>query len=229
VRRERMNGPEAARGTGATARLWQFVRRTAVPFGDLCCALFFERSLIEPLTTAPNRLNATIRLAREDDLGAICRLYAYDPWLWLGSDPGDQTAVQLYRDRLRRGERCYLACVGSDLAHVNWTCYHWGDALPGHPLRLRPGEVYTTDAFTPPAFRGRGVHALVLGAMLTDARAQGARHAYTLGQLDRPDAHKGLRALGWRETGRVVYFQRQGRPKALFLFRSGNIAPLFRR
>jgi hypothetical protein len=224
-----MTRPGVAKKFSAIARGWQFACRAAAPFGDLCCVLFFERSLIEPVTAVPNRLNATIRLAREDDLGAICRLYANDPWLWLGSDPGDKTAEQLYRDRLLRGERCYLAFVGDDLAHVNWTCYCWGDALPGSPLWLGSGEVYTTDAFTPAAFRGQGVHALVLGTMLKDARALCARHAYTLGQLDRPDAHKGLLALGWRETGRVVYFQPRASVKALCLHRTGNTAPLFRR
>ena len=224
-----MTSPGAAQQHGTLARVWQFARRAIAPLGDLCCVLFFERSLVEPVTVVPNRLDATIRLAKEEDLGAICRLYADDPWLWLGSHPGDTAAEQLYRDRLLRGERCYLAFVGDHLAHVNWTCYRWGDALPGRPLRLGSGEVYTTDAFTPAAFRGQGIHALVLGTMLRDARAQGARHAFTMGQLDRPDALKGLRALGWRETGRVVYFQPRASAKALCLHRTGNTAPLFRR
>jgi GNAT superfamily N-acetyltransferase len=184
--------------------------------------LLFERSLLEAMPSMPNNLDLSIRLATEDDLSEICRLYAADDWLWLGSlDP--------YRDRLRRGERCYLAFAGGELAHVNWTCFQWGDALPGRPLVLRQGEVYTTDAFTPPAFRGKGVHALVLGRMLSDARSGGARQAYTLGQLDRPDAHKGLLALGWHEIGRVAYFQRRSRPGALFLWSTGATAPLFER
>jgi len=201
-------------------RLWQGARKCAAPLGELCCALLFERSLADPPPPVPNALDASIRLATEDDVDTLCALYAADAWLWLGSR-------DLYRDRLRRGERCFLAFVDGMLAHVNWTCFQWGDALPGVPLRLRAGEVYTTDAFTPPRFRGKGMHALVLGRMLSDARAAGARHAYTLGQLDRPDAHKGLLALGWREIGRVVYFQRLGRPSATFLWRRGNLTPLF--
>ena len=224
-----MTSPGAANKSSEVPRLWQLARRAAAPFGDLCCVLLFERSLVEPVTAVPNRLDATIRLAREDDLAMVCRLYATDPWLWLGSDPGDKMATQLYRDRLLRGERCYLAFVGDDLAHVNWTCYRWGDALPGRPLWLGPGEVYTTDAFTTAPFRGHGVHGLVLGTMLNDARAMGARHAYTLGQIDRPDALKGLRALGWQDTGRLVYFQPARSSKALCLTRTGNTAPLFRR
>lgn len=202
--------------------LWRWARKAVEPFGDLCCALLFERSLVEPPPSVGNPLGASIRLATKDDLDMLCGIYAADAWLWLGSR-------ELYRDRLQRGERCYLAFVGGALAHVNWTCFHWGDALPGRPVSLLPGEIYTTDAFTPPAFRGKGLHALVLGRMLADARSGGARHAYTLGQLDRPDAHKGLLALGWREIGQVVYFQRRGRPDAVFLCRRGNTAPLFER
>jgi len=210
-----VHGPMTVHG-----RLWQGARRCAAPLGELCCALLFERSLADPPPPVPNALDASIRLATEDDVDTLCALYAADAWLWLGSR-------DLYRDRLRRGERCFLAFVDGMLAHVNWTCFQWGDALPGVPLRLRAGEVYTTDAFTPPRFRGKGMHALVLGRMLSDARAAGARHAYTLGQLDRPDAHKGLLALGWREIGRVVYFQRLGRPGATFLWRRGDLTPLF--
>jgi GNAT superfamily N-acetyltransferase len=201
-------------------RLWQCARKCAAPIGDLCCVLLFERSLADPPPSVPNTLDASIRLATEDDVDTICELYAGDTWLWLGSR-------DLYRDRLRRGEKCFLAFVDGVLAHVNWTCFQWGDALPGLPLLLRPGEVYTTDAFTPPRFRGKGVHALVLGRMLNDARAAGARHAYTVGQLDRPDAHKGLLALGWREIGRVVYFQRTAGSSAIFLWRRGDVSPLF--
>ncbi len=207
---------------------WKWSRKTASPFGELACALFFERSLVEPVPPAANRLGASIRLATEDDLDLICPLYAGDSWLWLGNGPSDQAARGLYLDRLRRGERCFLAFVDGALAHANWTCFSWGDALPGHPIRLQPGEIYTTDAFTPPAFRGKGVHALVLGTMLNQARAVGARHAYTLGQLDRPDAHKGLRALGWRECGRVVYFLPRGVARTPFFVRRGKTGPLFR-
>ena len=147
-------------------RAWQWSKQVTAPFGELTCALFYERSLAEPVRPPANPLGASIRLAEEADLDTICQLYVDDPWLWLGDGPRDQAARGLYLDRLRRGERCFLAFVDGVLAHANWTCFTWGDALPGHPIRLRPGEVYTTDAFTPQAFRGKGVHGLVLGTML---------------------------------------------------------------
>lgn len=208
--------------------LWQIARKGTAPLGDLCCALLLERSLIDPVTVR-ERGDVALRLATVDDIDMICRLYRDDPWLWLGSEAGSwESARGLYGARLARGERCYLAFVDGKLGHINWTCLHWGDALPGRPLWLRPGEVYTTDAFTPEPFRGRGLHAFVLGTMLNDARELGARHAYTLSQVDRPDALKGLHALGWQEIGRVVYFQPRGRDAAVCLSRRGITAPLFR-
>lgn len=209
-------------------RAWQWSKRMTASIGELTCALFYERSLTEPVRPPANPLGASIRLAEESDLDTICQLYADDPWLWLGDGPRDEAARGLYLDRLRRGERCFLAFVDGVLAHANWTCFTWGDALPGHPIRLLPGEIYTTDAFTPPAFRGKGVHGLVLGTMLDQARRQGARHAYTLGQVDRPDAHKGLRALGWQECGRVYFFLPRGAVGTPFMLRRGRTQPLFR-
>lgn len=211
------------------SHLWTWLRAGISPIGELTCAIFFERSLATPVAGGDNKLNASIRLASDDDIDAICRLYAGDEWLWLGRSPEDRSARALYLDRLRRGEQCYIASVGGEIAHVNWTCFSWGDALPGNPIRLRAGEVYTTDAFTPPPFRGKGVHAFVLGTMLNEARKRGATHAFTLGQVDRPAALTGLQALGWRECGRVLYFLLRGRDRAVFLLRSGKTEPLFRR
>lgn len=214
---------------GAGDPVWRWLRAATSPFGELSCpVILFERSLAEAVAGPPGAPAASIRLAREDDLDAVCKLYADDPWLWLGKDRHDRSARSHYADRLRRGEQCYLATVGGELAHVNWTCFDWGDALPGHPIRLHRGEIYTTDAFTPLPFRGKGLHALVLGTMLNDARQRGARHAFTVGTLDRPDALKGLHALGWRETGRLVYFQPRGRDDAIILSRRGKVEPLFR-
>lgn len=163
----------------------------------------------------------------------ICRLYAADPWLYLGEPAGEAgtgaaAARDLYCDRLRRGELCFLATVDGRIAHVNWLCARWGDALPGHPIRLEPGEVYTTDALTTDGFRGQGLHAFVLRAMLDHARRRGDRHAYTLARLDRSNAHKGLFQLGWRECGRIVYLLPHGSTRPWFLSRTGNLEPLFR-
>jgi GNAT superfamily N-acetyltransferase len=214
------------------ARFWQGLNWLLSPLGELTCAILLERSLAAPLPEAKTSLDVILRQATEADMDAICRLYSSDPWLYLGETSGfgddHGRAREFYLDRLRRGEMCFLAESGQALAHVNWLCSSWGDALPGHPLRLAPGEVYTTDGLTTEAFRGKGLHAFVLRAMLEHARARGGRHADTLARLDRTKAHKGLFQLGWQECGRTVYFLPRRASRAWFLWRRGKLEPLFR-
>lgn len=211
------------------ARLWG---RALAPCGELGCDMLLERSLLDDLPAAKPDAKVTLRLALPADLDEIIRLYSPDSWLSIVEGPpmpdSHEKARALYLDRLRRGELCFLAMSGDAIAHVNWSCFTWGDALPDQPIRLRTGEVYTTDAFTLPAFRGKGLHAFVLRAMLAHARANGVRHAYTLARVDRTATYKGLFQLGWRECGRVIYFLPRGHIKAWYLWRQGKLEPLFR-
>ena len=214
------------------SRFWHLVERLTARWGELGCDVLLERSLLDDLPVVTPGVVVTLRHACPADLDAIVRLYSADPWLYLGeASPvpgGHERARDLYLDRLRRGEICFLAMSGDAIAHVNWTCFTWGDALPGHPIRLRPGEVFTTDAVTPQPFRGKHLHPFVLRAMLAQARERGYRHAYTLSRIDRTDSLKGLFQLGWKECGRVLYFQPRRSTKAWFLWRRGKLEPLFR-
>ena len=216
----------------ATPWLWHLFERASAPWGELACDVLLERSLLDELPVVKPGVAVTLRQALPADLDAIVRLYSVDPWLYLGeASPrpgGHELARDLYLDRLRRGELCFLAMSGDAIAHVNWTCFTWGDALPEHPIRLRPGEVFTTDAITPQPFRGKHLHPFVLRAMLAHARERGYQHAYTLSRMDRTDSLKGLFQLGWRECGRVLFFLPRGSTKARFLWRRGNVEPIFR-
>ena len=206
--------------------------RALGPFGELGCDVLLERSLLDEIPAVPPHPEVSLRLAGTADLEEITRLYSSDPWLYILEGPtlreGVGRARELYLERLERGELCFLATSHGAIAHVNWSCFAWAEALPEHPIRLRDGEVYTTDAITLPEFRGKGLHAFVLHAMLENARGRGIRHAYTLARVDRTDTFKGLFELGWKECGRVIYFLPRGRTRAWFLSRSGNIEPLFR-
>jgi GNAT superfamily N-acetyltransferase len=206
--------------------------RALAPWGELGCAVLLERSLLSDLPAAKTDVEVKLRLALPTDIDEISRLYSSDPWLYLvdgASTPGShEKACELYLDRLHRGELCFLAMSRDAIAHVNWICFSWGDALPEHPIRLRDGEVLTTDGLTLPAFRGKGLHAFVLRAMLAHARGRGYWRAYTLGRVDRAASYKGLAQLGWTICGRVIYFLPRGHAKAWFLWRQGKLEPLFR-
>lgn len=214
------------------ATLFRLSDRALAPWGELGFDVLLERPLHDELPVVTSDAQVTLRLAQPADIDEISRLYSADPWLYLGEGPptpaSREKARELYLDRLRRGELCYLAMSGETIAHVNWICFAWGDALPEHPIRLREGEVFTTDAITLPAFRGKGLHAYVLRAMLAQARERGYRQAYALTRVDRTSAIRGHLQLGWRESGRVIHFLPRGRSRAWFLWRSGNVEPLFR-
>ncbi|UYN96193.1 MAG: hypothetical protein KIT25_04390 [Enhydrobacter sp.] len=213
-------------------RWWPAAKRLAAPLGTLECDILLERPLEQPLPAPVPSLEVTLRQAGEADLDLVCAHYAEDPWLFLGEGRDErgrrESGRSAYLDRLRRGERCFIAMHGGEIAHLNWVCFGWGDAVPGHPIRLREGEAYTTDALTPPAFRGRGLHAFVLHAMLEHARSRGVRRAFTLANLDRAGSHGGLATLGWRECGRVIHLTRRGRSVPWIVARRGFVEPLFR-
>ena len=214
------------------AKLYPTLAEALARWGELGCEDLLEMSLDPELPPAPPPAGISLRHAEEADLDEVIALYADDPWLYLADfapEPGDRSQVRgLYLDRLRRGERCFLAIAGRQIAHANWCCYQWGDVLPGQPLRLRAGEVYTTDAITAPAFRGKGLHAFVLRAMLDEARTRGARRALTLARVDRAATFKALRDVGYRWCGRLVYFVPKGASRARILSRQGRLEPLFR-
>jgi hypothetical protein len=208
----------------------RMLNRVLAPLGELCCDILFELSLIEPLAEIRPRMEVEIRLATAADLDMICATYAPDPFLFLGDLAPDGSVPDhvraLYADRLTRGELCFIATVGGEIAHLNWTCLTWGDALPDRPIRLKPNEVYTTDAVTTAAFRGKNIHAFVLRTMLMHARSLGRDTAYTLSGANRPEGHKGLHRVGWRESGRVWYWLYGNGYKTFILARRGRLDAL---
>jgi hypothetical protein len=217
--------------------LWDLLVRLAAPLGALSIEVLLERDLTAPIAPIGAELDLSLREATDQDLDWITPLYARDPYLYLGeTDPasgkaviaGKLAATEQYRARLRRGEKCFVASAGSEVAHVNWICFGWGEAIPGHPIVLRPGEVYTTDAFTIEKFRGRNVHAAVLGEMMRYAQRAGYRTAYTLTRTDRHSSFHALRELGWRVRGRLVCFVPRGARRAWVLRLSGRVDCLYR-
>ena len=100
---------------------------------------------------------------------------------WFGNDTCWRMVLDLNRvlrygagdGTMRDGRRRRVFNLADAIAHVNWSCFAFAEALPEHPIRLRKGEVFTTDAITLLDFRGKGLHAFVLHAMLAHARARG--------------------------------------------------------
>jgi hypothetical protein len=211
---------------------------TLRPLGTLSLEILFVRDLTVSVPEVSASIEITIRTADEADLDWIAGMYRDDPYLYIGDEHVDEAAadsdskadVEAYRRRLRRGEKCFLAFAGQQIVHVNWLCFSWAEeAVCGRSFKLEPGEAYTTDAYTVIAFRGKNVHAVVLGAMLDAAKAAGSRKVYTVTSIDRPASFSAFRQLGWRVQGKVLCFVAKKGTKTRLIRLSGNIDPLLRR
>jgi GNAT superfamily N-acetyltransferase len=169
-----------------------------------------------------------VREATEQELDRITALYAQDPYLFQLIAPreaNERDALEQYRERMREGDKCFVALVGSEIVHVNWLCFKWGGGIPGHPFNLRPDEVYTIDGFTVEGFRRRNVHTVVLGEMLGYAQRAGYRTAYTVPRADRSGAFNAFRQLGWRRIGRFFSFTPRWTDKSwIVCIRGGTLA-----
>jgi GNAT superfamily N-acetyltransferase len=207
--------------------LWHAVARLISPLGTLSVEVLLERDLRDPIEPVSATIEVTVRQAEEQELDRITHLYSRDPYLYLGEaaagTAGEREALESYRQRMRRGEKCFMALVDGEIVHVNWICFEWGEAIPGHPFFPRTGEVYTTDGFTAEQFRRRNIHAVVLGAMLRYAQQAGYRTAYTVARLDRHDVFHAFPQLGWRVAGKLLCFTPRGAQTAWILRRSGRI------
>jgi hypothetical protein len=222
--------------------------RLLSPLGTLSLEVLLERDLTTTVVSISAGVPVAIREATDADLDRITFLYSQDSYLYLGDEPISQSnnrgsgaesemvdrpvelnARDQYRDRMRRGEKCFLALVDSEIAHVNWLCFSWGEAVPCHPIFLQPGEVYTTDAFTPNKFRGQNIHAHILSEMLRYAQNRGYLRAYTVTRLARRTSMRAFHQLGWRTVGKLLCFIPRGSERCCWLLKlSGRIDPLLR-
>jgi len=118
-------------------------------------------------------------------------------------EANDDRAV-LYRDRLQRGQKCFVAAIDGEVVGCNWTCF--GTEPDGSLVyELGSDEVLTADAYTSVAHRGRSIHAALLHAMLAWAQQAGYARAYTYRTLGNPAPLKALRLLNWQPTGGLRY------------------------
>jgi RimJ/RimL family protein N-acetyltransferase len=121
----------------------------------------YERALAGPIP--PGRLPPGVALVLWDSPGAAA-----------GAGPWQREAER----RLREGQVCAAVRHGSEvIAYCSLTSRPEWVAEIGRLVVPGPGEVYIYDAFTSPAWRGRGLFQAMLKSLLEYARARGRRRA----------------------------------------------------
>jgi hypothetical protein len=225
-------------------RQWRFLWRPLSillrPFGSLTLEVILVRELSLPVPDIQTGVEVTIRTAREDEIDWIGEFYREEPYLDLNDltyNAGPQPSAQgsplegkeAYRNRLRRGEQCFLAFAQGTLAHINWLCFTFGEEpVPGRLFLLRPGECYTTDAVTVAGYRGKNIHAAVLGRMLSSARAGGCHKAYTTTNIEHRASFKAFEQLGWQILGYFLCLSPKNEGRSRLIRLRGSIEPMLR-
>ena len=232
---------EDLRYQGFEVFLWRIVVKFCSPLLKLDLQILFEIDLKQPLEERAARIDCTIERAFEPDLDAILdqqlRLPPPEALDALSDIEELQHAQRaLAREKARRsytlamraGEECYVARVGGEIAHSNWIRFHDCRPVESRPVELAPGEVYTTDAFTSDVWRGKGLHEAVLTHMLRVAQQRGCHHAYTITDLFKAGSRRGVRRIGWRERGRLVYITPRKLGRTWMVRLGGDVEPMFR-
>ena len=101
-------------------------------------------------------------------------------------------------ERLRGGESCAVARHGSEVVSYCWST--GGPAWVGEINRLvvpEPADVYLYDAFTLPAWRGRGLFRTLLSRLLITSRERGRRRALIFALATNRASCRAIEAAGF--------------------------------
>jgi len=227
---------DTARHDGISALLWKGILKAASPFGRLGMEMVFYMDLTRPMDPRAARVGVDIEEASEADADSIVAV-RHPPLPAERLENARERALhavtvefstQRIRDDLRRGEKCFIARIDGAIAHTNWTRFHHAHPIPGCAFALQPHEVFTTDAFTAPAWRGKRLHETVLNDMLRRAAGAGRRVAYTSTEYATKRSRRALLRLGWSPLGNMLYFVPRGRGRTYMFLLNGSFGPLAR-
>ena len=112
------------------------------------------------------------------------------------------------RRRLREGQECLLCWMGESLVHYRWDATA-SPYLPylGKTLRYLQGDIFATDIFTHPAFRGRGIQTVSSIMALHRARDSGLSRFITMpAWWNGPSLRVNLQKTGRSVAGTVGFW-----------------------
>jgi len=200
--------------------VWRIVVKLLSPIVRLDVEIFYDLDLTRPVEQRQPKIDCRIEQATSADLEAVVNMRM----------PEERAAArEAFLNAMAAGESCFVARIGGEVAHSNWTRFHGCAPLADRSVDLLPGEIYTTDAFTDARWRGLGLHEAVLSHMLRNAQSRGCHRAYTITNVIKAGARRGLlRISGWRYRGKVLFIGLRPLRRTWLLRLSGDVAPIFR-
>ena len=129
---------------------------------------------------------------------------------------------------LRAGEVCIVARVDGAIAHSNWIRFHGCAPAPHREIDPREGEIYMTEGYTVPEWRGKALHEAVNTFMLRFAQARGCHCAYTITDYTNARPRRGVLRVGWRRQGHHLFLTPRRLGRTWMLPLGGDVGPIVR-
>ncbi|MEO8304439.1 MAG: hypothetical protein ABI724_09990 [Betaproteobacteria bacterium] len=236
---------DSLRYEGLAILSWRILVKLLSPVAQVDHQILFDMDLTQTIAERPARVDCTIEPATEADIerivdGRIPLLpVVNDSEL---SDSQEYARAVLERERaelrqrfagkalswLRGGEMCFVARIGSTIAHSNWIQFHGSETAGERPIHLMPGEVYMTEGFTAERWRGNGIHEAVNSTMLRYAKSHGCKRAYTITDLTKARARRGVIRVGWRWRGHHLFISSRWLGRTWIVPLAGDTEPVLR-
>ena len=229
---------------GLPVVLWKILAKLVRPVAKLEFYILFEFDLTQPIGEQAARIDAEYRieLATEADIVSIIDIQIGAPRPLPAeslSDAQEYQRAEVARLRssahadllqtMRAGEICFLFRVGNELVHCNWMRFSSCAHVPHRPVELASDEVYMTDGYTAERWRGRGVHGVVMAHMFRYARDHGFKRAWGVTEITKAASRRGVRRVGWRQRGRLLYVTPRVLERTWLLRLGGDVEPMLRR
>jgi RimJ/RimL family protein N-acetyltransferase len=154
--------------------------------------VLLARSLVEPLPDLQHKVTLHIRPFTESDLDLVRQI----------DRPSE---VKLCARRLERGHSGLLAVHENQPAGYAWACIEVDPGLERVHLRLEPGDVLCVDAYTAPAFRGKGIHTALTMARCRLFGGLGYQRAIAYVERRNVPSLAVWRKLGGQEIGEIEF------------------------
>ena len=167
-------------------------------FGHARLIFVCRRDLGKPIPHWEAQVPITISRAVPDDAEEIAALDPED----------DEDDVPVYRARLERGDQCFIARIDGRIVACNWI--RLKAAFSFTDIRVADNEIYMTDGYTAPEYRGKRIHAAMNAAMLRYAKEQGFKASYSILMAGNTNSWITMPRVGWELSGAVVSFEPKG-------------------
>jgi ribosomal protein S18 acetylase RimI-like enzyme len=148
------------------------------------------RSLLTPLPDLPAKITLDMRPFTLADLDFVRQTNL-------------PSEANLCAQRLQLGHRGLVACVNSRVAGYAWGCTD--TSLEKVDLKIEPGDVLCTDAFTDPVFRGQGIQTTLSLARLRLFQELGYQRAMAYIEVNNKPSLAVWRKVGGEVIGHIGF------------------------